>query len=52
MRYEILEAKMRALIRANPTFFLAFADAADPKVLASFEIFQHMVEITRRELGE
>ena len=51
MRYEILERKARALIRANPSLFGAFADAADPKVLARFEVLRGIVTIARQELG-
>jgi len=52
MRYEILDLKVRALVRANPTFFKAFAGAAEGGNFAGFEVLKQVVMLVRDELAK
>lgn len=52
IRYEILDLKVRALVRSNPTFFSAFAGAAEEADFTGFEVLKHVLALARDELGE
>jgi hypothetical protein len=51
MRYEILDLKVRALVRSNPTFFRAFAGAAEGANFTGFEVLKQVLVLARDELA-
>lgn len=51
MRYEILPAKVRGLVQANPTLFKAFASASQTSNFKGFELRQQILAIAHEELG-
>jgi hypothetical protein len=51
MRYEILDLKVRALVRANPSFFGALVAEIEGRDFSGFEVLQKIVLIARSELG-
>jgi len=51
MRYEILDLKVKALVRANPTFFRAFVEASKESNFQGFAVLEKVVRIAGNELG-
>jgi hypothetical protein len=51
MRYEILDLKVRALVRSNPTFFRAFVAAGEGADFSRFEVLKNVLVLAREELG-
>ena len=52
MRYTILDLKVRALVRANPTFFRALVYATeDSNFAGNFQVLREVVKIARQELS-
>ena len=51
MRYEILDLKVKALVRANPTFFRAFVEASSESDFTGFKVLEKVLTIARAELG-
>ena len=51
MRYEVLDLKVRALARSNPTFFGALADASEGANFTGFEVLQQVLTIASDELS-
>jgi hypothetical protein len=51
MRYEILDPKLRALVRANPSFFRAFVEASEDSDFTGFEVLHEVLRFARTELG-
>ena len=49
MWYEILESKVRALVRANPTFFRALAGATEAADFGGFEVLKRVLTLARDE---
>jgi len=52
MRYEILDLKLRALVRANKTFFKAFVGAAEGDNLDDFPVLKQVLTLARDELAK
>jgi hypothetical protein len=51
MRYEILDLKVRALVRSNPTFFRAVAGAAEGANFTGSEVLKQVLVLARDELA-
>jgi hypothetical protein len=51
MRYEVLELKVRALARANSTFFNAFIGATETSDLTGFPVLERVLAFAREELA-
>lgn len=51
VRYEILDLKVRALVRANPTFFKAFVEASQDSDFTGFKVLYEVLRLARSELG-
>jgi hypothetical protein len=51
MQYAILDSKVRALVRANKTFFKALVGAPEDSNLDGFPVLQQVLMLARDELG-
>jgi hypothetical protein len=52
MQYEVLEPKVRALVRANPTFFMALVSATEDADFSRHEVLRQVIVVARGILDQ